>query len=623
MAGGSPVSRMLVAMTTDSALRWRQGLALCALAVGAWIGLAWWCWQGREVSLPDAPSQRIACVSYAPFRYPGTSPLDPRAHVSPRQIDADLRQLSHRFDCVRTYAQGQGLDAVPRIARRYGMKVLLGIWLSADPRANAREIKQGIATARANRDVVRAIVVGNEVLLRGDLPPGRLVADIERVKRATGIPVTYADVWAFWLRYAHTAGLARAVSFVTIHVLPYWEDHPVPVSRAVAHLAQVYARVRAAIPGKTVLIGETGWPSAGRPRRGAVPSRVNEARYIREFLAYAARSGVPYNLIESYDQPWKRRLEGTVGGYWGLYDAQGRPKFALRGPVVNLPHWWRGVLASLMLGLLFAFSIGRRWRERGVAALVGIASGAALAAAFLQMWQALIGFAAWAVGIMALAAALSSAWWLTRSVVSGRRSPPAGWRFIWLFAVAYVDLLLDGRYRDFPVALMLVPACAWALHDLVRRPCQRPGIEAWTLGGWLPVAALVLLVEAGGLNASVWLWAAVNLLLAWPTWGVHRSAGAPGAAVPPAQCGQRTGHGSDGQPWPGEDGHRRGAQGATGATGAGQAALGYRRILDPVQAQPYGHGDHRGDQQPGQAATQHVQVVIRRAGRLTWAASGR
>jgi len=23
-------------------------------------------------------------------------------------------------------------------------------------------------------------------------------------------------------------------------------------------------------------------------------------------------------LIEAYDQPWKRQLEGTVGGYWGL-----------------------------------------------------------------------------------------------------------------------------------------------------------------------------------------------------------------------------------------------------------------------------------------------------------------
>src|SRR5438876_920503 len=28
--------------------------------------------------------------------------------------------------------------------------------------------------------------------------------------------------------------------------------------------------------------------------------------------------------IEAYDQPWKRQLEGTVGGYWGLLDSARR-----------------------------------------------------------------------------------------------------------------------------------------------------------------------------------------------------------------------------------------------------------------------------------------------------------
>jgi hypothetical protein len=46
----------------------------------------------------------------------GETPLDPNAFISPQRIDADLRALSQRFDCVRTYSQGQGLSAVPEIA---------------------------------------------------------------------------------------------------------------------------------------------------------------------------------------------------------------------------------------------------------------------------------------------------------------------------------------------------------------------------------------------------------------------------------------------------------------------------------------------------------------------------
>ena len=211
--------------------------------------------RAEPVALPDAPPGRIACVSYTPFYRPGESPLDPHAHISVARIKTDLAVLSRRFECVRTYLAGQGMDRVPAIAQRDGMQVLLGIWLDRDPAANAREMALGIATARAHRSVIRAIVVGNEVLLRGKLPASAIAADLDRVRAATGLPVTYADAWEFWLQHPRLAAHAH---FVTLHLLPYWEDHPLAVSRAVAHVAAVVARVRAAFPGKPVLIGETG-----------------------------------------------------------------------------------------------------------------------------------------------------------------------------------------------------------------------------------------------------------------------------------------------------------------------------------------------------------------------------
>ena len=231
------------------------GLLLAALVVAS----GWWV-EGRPVALADAPSARISCVSYAPFREAGETPLDPHAYISPQRIDADLQVLSQRFDCVRTYSQGQGLSAVPRIAARHGMKVLMGIWLGADPQANAEQVRLGIAAARETPQALRGVIVGNEVLLRGELPASALAGYVRQVRDAVEAPVSYADVWEFWLRYPQ---LAASVDYITIHILPYWEDKPVAPERAVQHVAEVYARVRQAFPGRRVMIGETGWPSAG------------------------------------------------------------------------------------------------------------------------------------------------------------------------------------------------------------------------------------------------------------------------------------------------------------------------------------------------------------------------
>src|SRR5258705_10839091 len=91
-------------------------------------------------------------------------------------------------------------------------------------------------------------------------------------------------------------------------------------------------------------------------REGALPSRTNQARIVSEILDLAKREGFRVNLIEAYDQPWKRQLEGTVGGYWGLFDAAKRVVKYPPGQVIsNYPLWkWqlgRGMSPSVSLFL--------------------------------------------------------------------------------------------------------------------------------------------------------------------------------------------------------------------------------------------------------------------------------
>ena len=87
---------------------------------------------------------------------------------------------------------------------------------------------------------------------------------------------------------------------------------------------------------------------------------------MQDVLALAKRANFRVNLIEAYDQPWKRQLEGTVGGHWGLYDAYRRqPKFAWGAAVSNHPDWrWQAAG-----GVGFAARDFRRcrcWRSGGV-----------------------------------------------------------------------------------------------------------------------------------------------------------------------------------------------------------------------------------------------------------------
>ncbi|MCE3286272.1 MAG: exo-beta,3-glucanase, partial [Steroidobacteraceae bacterium] len=237
-----------------------------AASRATWIATCWallafaaagsWWHDARPVPLQDGAAGRLPCVSYAPSQQHAGSVGE---SLTPDQIRFDLELLARRTSCVRTYTVAAGHDLVPAVAQKLGMEVLLGLWLGRDAAHNERELARGIAVAKRHRETVRAIVVGNEVLLRHELTPGQLAALIRRVGAETRLPVTYADVWGRWLDHAQ---LARDVSFVTVHILPYWDDEPVAVEEVIEQVDRLYTELQQRIPGKVLYIGETGWPSA-------------------------------------------------------------------------------------------------------------------------------------------------------------------------------------------------------------------------------------------------------------------------------------------------------------------------------------------------------------------------
>ncbi|WP_309500241.1 glycosyl hydrolase [Sulfurovum sp.] len=299
------------------------------------------------------PIARIECVSYAPFSK-DQSPFqfDEGMVISEEQVREDLALLSQYTNCIRTYST-VGMETVPKIAREHGMKMYMGAWVSSDKASTALEIKTLISLAREYKDVVKAVIVGNEVLLRNDTTDKVLTAYIKEVKNALlDTPVTYADVWEFWLKYP---AVGEATDFVTIHILPYWEDNPMNIKSAIKHLESVRENVEAILKDKNILIGETGWPSEGRMREDALPSKINQAIFIREFVKLAEQKRWNYNVIEAFDQPWKRASEGAVGGAWGMFDKDREDKKVFYGDVSNFPNYKPLALGSILLFFAFSF----------------------------------------------------------------------------------------------------------------------------------------------------------------------------------------------------------------------------------------------------------------------------
>src|SRR5690606_32826085 len=228
------------------------GLLLALAALGAlWYGV------GRPVPLADLSTagHKLQCASYTPFGK-DQSPFDQPLKIRHEQVDIDFARLASRFKCVRTYSQS-GHEALPALARKHGLKLLAGAWVSSNAADTEREIAALIASAKAHPDVIEAVIVGNEALLRKEVSAAQLIQLIERVKAEVEQPVTYADVWEFWLRHPQ---IAPAVDFITIHLLPYWEDDPAGIDAALEQVSKVRRAFGAAYAPKDILIGETGWP---------------------------------------------------------------------------------------------------------------------------------------------------------------------------------------------------------------------------------------------------------------------------------------------------------------------------------------------------------------------------
>ncbi|MCP5327131.1 MAG: glycosyltransferase [Sinobacteraceae bacterium] len=374
-------------------MRWQSVVVAAAFAA---LTYAFWGFVNQPTSEPAWPS-KIQGFAFSPYQAGQDATRDDMPTEA--QLESDLELLSGKTNAVRTYSTLGSLGTIPQLARKHGLNVTVGTWIDNRLGRNQQEIANAVRLARDNRNVVR-VLIGNEVVLRNDVPLELMYEYLDRARQQIGQPVSTAEPWHVWLKNPE---LAEHVDFLMVHLLPYWEG--IEVEQAVQYSIERMELLQRTFPDKPIVIGEVGWPSNGRTRDSSVASVANEALFLRRFLSHAEEKKWIYYVMEAFDQPWKEGIEGAVGAYWGVYDVNRQAKFPFTEPIVRMPEWrtlagLSVVLALIALAVLYVNSRALRTSGRGFLAVVVYATATAAVWVFYDYSQQYLTLTSTLIGLL-------------------------------------------------------------------------------------------------------------------------------------------------------------------------------------------------------------------------------
>ena len=282
---------------------------------------------GQEVNGLNQSELKAQCEQFLDAKmhgicfspYEGTQePGDP---ISEAQVRRKLELLVPHTEWIRVFSCTQGNEIIPNLAKEYGFKTLVGAWLGEEADKNEEELQWLIALASAG--YVDVAAVGNEVMYREELEEEELIEYILRAKQSLkGIPVGYVDAY---YEFTNRPKITEVCDVILANCYPYWEACHIDYS--LLYMKQMYYQAVQAASGKRVIITETGWPSSGDALGAAEPGYENALKYFINAQAWSQQEGIEMFYFSAFDEDWKVGAEGSVGAFWGLWDANEQRKF--------------------------------------------------------------------------------------------------------------------------------------------------------------------------------------------------------------------------------------------------------------------------------------------------------
>lgn len=262
-------------------------------------------------------NEKMHGICFSPYEG-AQKPGDP---ISEEQVRRKLALLQPYTKWIRTFSCTQGNEIIPRLAKEYGFKTLVGAWLGEDLQKNEQEISALVELAKAG--YVDVAGVGNEVMYRKELEEEVLIAYIDSVKaQLPEVPVGYVDAY---YEFTNRPKITQACDVILANCYPYWEGCGIDYS--LLYMKQMFYQAQQAAPGKRVIITETGWPSEGEALGAAMPGYENALKYFINSQNWSQSEDIEMFYFSAFDESWKVDAEGSVGAYWGLWDQNEQLKF--------------------------------------------------------------------------------------------------------------------------------------------------------------------------------------------------------------------------------------------------------------------------------------------------------
>ncbi|MBQ0732965.1 glycosyl hydrolase family 17 protein [Aquimarina celericrescens] len=256
-------------------------------------------------------------LGFSPY-VEGQQPGDQLSEV---QIRRRIEIIAPYTKWVRSFSTTEGNELIPKIAKEYGMKTLVGAWLEDDDEINQKEVANLIDLCEEG--YVDIAAVGNEVMYRGDLTEQQLLDFINHAKsKIKNVPVGYVDAYYEFVDHPR---ISEACDIILANCYPFWEGCDLDYS--LLYMKDMYQRALRAGKGKKVIISETGWPSKGTNLEGAFPSYENAMKYFINTQKWVEEEGIELFYFSSFDESWKVGDEGDVGAYWGIWDKNEELKY--------------------------------------------------------------------------------------------------------------------------------------------------------------------------------------------------------------------------------------------------------------------------------------------------------
>jgi len=246
----------------------------------------------------------------------------PGSIITEEQIRTKIEIILPYTQWIRIFSCTEGNELIPKIAKEYGLKTLVGAWLGEDLEKNETEVTNLIQIAKDG--YADLVAVGNEVLYREDLTEEELLKYIKQVKDALPeISVGYVDAY---YEFCNRPTLTEACDVIFANCYPFWEGCHIDYS--LPYMKDMYHRALAAGKEKKVIISETGWPNLGTSFEASEPTYKNAVRYFTNAQIWSKEENIDIFYFSSFDEAWKIGAEGDVGAYWGLWDKDGNLKYS-------------------------------------------------------------------------------------------------------------------------------------------------------------------------------------------------------------------------------------------------------------------------------------------------------